>query len=159
MAPHEEDEDLSDVDPPTCEPYTVLGIEKTATADEIKSAYRKAALKHHPGRTPCFKPLPFQHMPFTSLQPCRRGLMFTTFFISTKTSQYPTNSAPQQTKLPPTSKTKLKSNSKNSHSPMPFSLTPSAESATMSQAPPQNPWTPTVISPGLISTALNTLTL
>jgi DnaJ family protein C protein 9 len=30
-------------------PYEVLSIEKTATPDEIKSAYRKAALKHHPG--------------------------------------------------------------------------------------------------------------
>jgi preprotein translocase subunit Sec63 len=34
---------------PKVEPYKVLGIEKTATADEIKLAYRKAALKNHPG--------------------------------------------------------------------------------------------------------------
>ncbi|KAG4417332.1 hypothetical protein IFR04_009547 [Cadophora malorum] len=45
----EEEEELAD-EPPSIEPYTVLGIEKSATADEIKSAYRKAALKHHPDK-------------------------------------------------------------------------------------------------------------
>lgn len=28
--------------------YDILGIKKTATADEIKSAYRKLAKKYHP---------------------------------------------------------------------------------------------------------------
>jgi hypothetical protein len=48
----EEEEDLRALEReelPKVEPYKVLGIEKTATADEIKLAYRKAALKNHPG--------------------------------------------------------------------------------------------------------------
>jgi DnaJ family protein C protein 9 len=43
------EESLFDEEPPAIEPYTTLGISKDATADEVKSAYRKAALKHHPG--------------------------------------------------------------------------------------------------------------
>ena len=35
--------------------YSVLGVGKNATDDEIKKAFRKAAMKHHPDRNPCDK--------------------------------------------------------------------------------------------------------
>ena len=47
MASHAEDLEVDE--PPSVEPYEVLGLEKTATPNQVKSAYRKAALKWHPG--------------------------------------------------------------------------------------------------------------
>jgi len=49
MAPSSED--LFDEAPPSIDPYEILDCEKTATEDEIKKAYRKAALKNHPGKS------------------------------------------------------------------------------------------------------------
>lgn len=46
----EEEEDIDEQDgPPSINPYEVLGLEPEATADDVKKAYRKLALKHHPG--------------------------------------------------------------------------------------------------------------
>ncbi|KAF4447004.1 DnaJ like subfamily C member 9 [Fusarium austroafricanum] len=45
-------EDVLESEPPTIDPYEVLGLERTATSDSIKQAYRKAALKNHPDKVP-----------------------------------------------------------------------------------------------------------
>ncbi|PKS11471.1 hypothetical protein jhhlp_003235 [Lomentospora prolificans] len=45
-------EDIVDAEPPTIDPYEVLGLERDATAEQVKSAYRKAALKNHPDKVP-----------------------------------------------------------------------------------------------------------
>lgn len=47
--PANEEIDISEP-PTTINPYTVLEIPSTATAEEIKTAYRKLALKHHPDK-------------------------------------------------------------------------------------------------------------
>lgn len=31
------------------DPYAILGLESSATATEVKSAYKKLALRNHPG--------------------------------------------------------------------------------------------------------------
>ena len=42
-------EDLSEEPPTDINPYKVLEIRPTANSNEVKSAYRKLALRHHPG--------------------------------------------------------------------------------------------------------------
>lgn len=45
-------EDLTAEPPTSINPYKVLDIEKDATPEQVKTAYRKAALKHHPDKVP-----------------------------------------------------------------------------------------------------------
>lgn len=44
-----EDDVDADDGPPTIDPYAVLELAKEASAEDVKKAYRKLALKHHPG--------------------------------------------------------------------------------------------------------------
>ena len=43
-------DDLAQGEPPVIDPYEVLGLERSATDAQVKSAYRKQALKNHPGK-------------------------------------------------------------------------------------------------------------
>lgn len=44
--------DDPDLPPSEINPYTVLSLARTATPDQIRTAYRQAALKHHPDKAP-----------------------------------------------------------------------------------------------------------
>lgn len=45
-----QEDNLADEPPTSINPYEILEIEEKATAEQIKYAYRKQALKHHPGK-------------------------------------------------------------------------------------------------------------
>lgn len=45
-------EEPTDMEPPNIDPYDVLALDKSATEDQVKTAYRKAALKNHPDKVP-----------------------------------------------------------------------------------------------------------
>lgn len=57
--------DMDDIEideaPTSVNPYKVLSLDKEATADQVKTAYRKAALKWHPGKRHLIVTLPPAH--------------------------------------------------------------------------------------------------
>ncbi|RDW90351.1 DnaJ domain protein [Aspergillus mulundensis] len=53
MAPRDETiPDIPDEPPAETDLYQILGVKEDATPEQIKSAYRKLALKHHPDKAP-----------------------------------------------------------------------------------------------------------
>lgn len=54
-------EDVLEGEPPTIDPYEILDLEKSASADDVKRAYRKAALRHHPGKPFSCRNSPLPH--------------------------------------------------------------------------------------------------
>jgi hypothetical protein len=136
----EEPLDLEDEELPTVDPYAELGVEKSATADDIKTAYRKAALKHHPGK-PSYSTVLMESsrlsvcwiLNSSSFRCYRLRLMRTTADDSSQTRRLQTR------KMKPTP------NFRRLPSHMLFSLTPSAENATIPPAQLPSPWPMTTL--------------
>lgn len=78
-------EDRGEEPPTDINPYEVLGLQPDATADDIKTAYRKQALKHHPG-TP--------HL----------GVLSQSLISTSKKSHQTNPASPTPDKAPPSSK-------------------------------------------------------
>lgn len=50
MAPKEEEiPEIPNEPPAETDLYEILGVKEDATPEQVKSAYRKLALRHHPG--------------------------------------------------------------------------------------------------------------
>lgn len=103
-------------EPPVIDPYEVLGLERTATPDEIKKAYRKASLRTHPG---------------TSVLKTRSLMRINNLVLIILSSP--------QTRSPKTKKKRPRPPSKASPSPTPSSPTQPGASATTQPAPPPSP--------------------
>lgn len=113
-------------EPPVIDPYEVLGLERTATPDEIKKAYRKASLRTHPGMSSLAQIIMAGDIPQT------RSLMHINDLALTIIS-FP------QTRSPKTKKKRPRPPSKASPSPTPSSPTQPGASATTRPAPPPSP--------------------
>lgn len=69
--------------------YEILGIPKNATADQIKSAYKKLAMKHHPDRggdEVLFKQITTAYEAIKNPQPFHNELINAAIWIDFKTS-------------------------------------------------------------------------
>jgi DnaJ homolog subfamily C member 9 len=60
------EEELIEDPPTTINPYEVLGLSSDADGNQVKSAYRKKALKHHPGMLTTFSLPPHSALAFRS---------------------------------------------------------------------------------------------
>lgn len=127
-------DDLVEGEPPTIDPYEVLGLDRTATGDQVKSAYRKLALKNHPG------------MKATVSVSCNRGIVLSNGII-TRQTRFPNRRKEKHTKS---------SNLLPSHTPY-FQILYDVSDTTR-RARPRNPLLTQMVSAGRISTENNSAT-